>query len=172
MEMLVNKTHIDPNQSTPLHKNADNASTKENADNSEDNSSIKSRDINSKSKRPTVIWGDSMLKHLNSWEMSKKVKSDCKIFVKHFSGATTNCMKDYMKPSLRKDPNQIVLHVGTKRPNPREDFARHCNLDRQSSVFNERRKLWFQYIKHHPENWKQEIESRRSVGKYTPQRYV
>ena len=55
MEMLVNKTHIDPNQSTPLHKNADNASTKENADNSEDNSSIKSRDINSKSKRPTVI---------------------------------------------------------------------------------------------------------------------
>ena len=170
--MLVNKTHIDPNQSTPLHKNADNASTKENADNSEDNSSIKSRDINSKSKRPTVIWGDSMLKHLNSWEMSKKVKSDCKIFVKHFSGATTNCMKDYMKPSLRKDPNQIVLHVGTKRPNPREDFARHCNLDRQSSVFNERRKLWFQYIKHHPENWKQEIESRRSVGKYTPQRYV
>ena len=170
--MLVNKTHIDPNQSTPLHKNADNASTKENADNSEDNSSIKSRDINSKSKRPTVIWGDSMLKHLNSWEMSKKVKSDCQIFVKHFSGATTNCMKDYMKPSLRKDPNQIVLHVGTKRPNPREDFARHCNLDRQSSVFNERRKLWFQYIKHHPENWKQEIESRRSVGKYTPQRYV
>ena len=32
-----NITHIDPKQSTPLHKNADNASTKENADNSEDN---------------------------------------------------------------------------------------------------------------------------------------
>ena len=43
----------------------------------------------------------------------KKVKSDCKIFVKHFSGATTNCMEDYMKPSLRKDPNHIILHVGT-----------------------------------------------------------
>ena len=28
-----NITHIDPKQSTPLHKNADNASTKENADN-------------------------------------------------------------------------------------------------------------------------------------------
>ena len=54
-----------------------------------------------------------MLKHLNGWEMSKKVKSDCKIFVKHFSGATTNCMEDYMKPSLRKDPNHIILHVGT-----------------------------------------------------------
>ena len=55
-----------------------------------------------------------MLKHLNDWEMSKKkVKSDCKIFVKQFSGATTNCMEDYMKPSLRKDPNHIILHVGT-----------------------------------------------------------
>ena len=72
MEMLVNKTHIDPNQSMPLHKHTDNASTKENADNNENNSSIKSRDINSKSKRPIVILGDSMLKHLNSWEMSKK----------------------------------------------------------------------------------------------------
>ena len=54
-----------------------------------------------------------MLKHLNGWEMSKKVKIDCKIFVKHF-GVTANCMEDYMKPSLRKDPNHIILHVGTK----------------------------------------------------------
>ena len=45
--------------------------------------------------------------------MFKKVKSDCKIFFKHFSGATTNYMEDYMKPSLRKGPNHIILHVGT-----------------------------------------------------------
>ena len=43
----------------------------------------------------------------------KKVKIDCKIFVNHFSGATTNCMEDYMKPSLRKDSNHIILHEGT-----------------------------------------------------------
>ena len=54
-----------------------------------------------------------MLKHLNGWEMLKKVKSDCKIFIKHFSGATTNCMEDNMNPYLRKDPNHIILHVGT-----------------------------------------------------------
>ena len=105
--------YIDPKPSTSLHKNADNASTKENADSSEVNSSIKSRDINSKSKKSIVILGDSMLKHLNGSEMSKKVKSDCKIFVKHFSGATKNCMEDYLKPSLRKDPNHIIFHVGT-----------------------------------------------------------
>ena len=60
-----NITHIDPKQSTPLHKNADNASSKENADNNEDNSLINSRDINSKSNKSIVILGDSMLKHLN-----------------------------------------------------------------------------------------------------------
>ena len=89
-----NWTHTDPKQSTPLHKNADNASTKENADNSEDNLSINRRDINSKSKKSILILGNSMLKHLNDWKMSKKFKSDCKVFVKHFLGATTNCMDD------------------------------------------------------------------------------
>ena len=83
-----------------LRKNADNPSTKENAENSGDNSSIHSREINSKSKKSMVILGDSTLKYLNGWEMSKKVKSDSKIFVKHFSGATTNCMEDCMKLSL------------------------------------------------------------------------
>ena len=51
-----------------------------------------------------------MLKHLNGGEMSNK--SDCKIFVKHFSGAPTNFMEDYMKPSVRKDPNHVILYVG------------------------------------------------------------
>ena len=67
-----NKTHIDPKQCTPLHKHAENASIKENSDNSEDNSSINSSDINSKSKNSIVILGNSLLKRLNGWEMSKK----------------------------------------------------------------------------------------------------
>ena len=53
-----------------------------------------------------------MLKHLNGWEMSTKVKNDCKT-VKNFSGTTTNCMMDYMKQSLRKDSNDIILQVET-----------------------------------------------------------
>ena len=57
-----NETHNDLKQPKPLHSNADNASTKVNADYSEDNSSVNSRDINSKSKKSIVILGDSMLK--------------------------------------------------------------------------------------------------------------
>ena len=33
--------------------------------------------------------GDSMVKHLNGWEMSKKLNANCKVFVKTFSGAKT-----------------------------------------------------------------------------------
>ena len=54
-----------------------------------------------------------MLKHINGWEISKRLESDCKVHVKHFSGARTKCMKDYLKPSLREDPDHFILHVGT-----------------------------------------------------------
>ena len=74
---------------------------------------LTSRDINSKSKKSIVILDDSIRKDLNGWEISKKIKSDCEIFVKHFSGTTTNSMEDYMKRFLWKDPNHIILHVGT-----------------------------------------------------------
>ena len=43
----------------------------------------------------------------------QKFKRDFKIFEKHFSGATTNCRENYMKSSLQKDPNHIILHIGT-----------------------------------------------------------
>ena len=58
--------------------------------------------------------GDSMIKHLNGWDIAKKVhKSKCKIYVKPFSGDKTSCMKDYVKPSLRSTPNHFFfLHVG------------------------------------------------------------
>ena len=64
-------------------------------------------------KKSVIILGDSMTKLLNGWEMAKKIQSNCKIFVKTFSGATVSCMEDYMKPSLRNPPDHLILHVGT-----------------------------------------------------------
>ena len=54
-----------------------------------------------------------MVKHINGWEISKRLQSDCKVYVKQFSGPRTKCMKDYMKPSLRENPDHFILHVGT-----------------------------------------------------------
>ena len=54
-----------------------------------------------------------MVKHINGWEISKRLQSDCKVYVKQFSDARTKCMKDYMKLSLRKNPDHFILHVRT-----------------------------------------------------------
>ena len=54
---------------------------------------------NPKSKRKSaIILGDSMIKHKKEWEIAKKLKLECKVFVKTFPGATTQCVADYMKP--------------------------------------------------------------------------
>lgn len=36
-----------------------------------------------------------------------------KVVVKSFSGATTACMEQYIKPSLRQKPNELIIHTGT-----------------------------------------------------------
>ena len=33
--------------------------------------------------------------------------------VKSFAGATISDMEDFLKPAIRKEPNSIILHVGT-----------------------------------------------------------
>ena len=54
-----------------------------------------------------------MIKHVNGWEISRKLQGNCKVYVKHFSGAKTKYMKDYIKPSQRENSDQYILHVGT-----------------------------------------------------------
>ena len=53
-----------------------------------------------------------MIKHTNGWEIAKKLKPECKLFVRTFQRATNHCMADYMKPSIRVKPNHFILHVG------------------------------------------------------------
>ena len=97
---------------------------------------------NSKEKNEKSIFviGDSMLKQLNGWEMSKKLNANCKMFVKTFSGAKTTCMHDYVKPLVRSSPDHFILHVGTndlssdKSP---EEIARSIT-DLATSIKNEK----------------------------------
>ena len=67
---------------------------------------------NPKSKRKSVIIvEDSMIKHTNRWEIAKKLKPKCKVFVRTFPGATTQCMADYMKPWIWAKPNHFILYA-------------------------------------------------------------
>ena len=55
-----------------------------------------------------------MIKYQNDWDLSTKVhKLEGKIQVKPFPDAKTPCMKDYVTPSLRSQPNHFILLVGT-----------------------------------------------------------
>ena len=49
------------------------------------------------------------MQHVHGWELSNKDK----VVVKSFSGATTEDMEDYGKPIILKEPENLILHVGT-----------------------------------------------------------
>ena len=58
----------------------------------------------------TVIAVDSIIKQLQGWRLSD---TNNHIVVKSFSGATIGDMEDYLKSVIRKEPESIVLHIGT-----------------------------------------------------------
>ena len=66
-----------------------------------------------KNEKSMFVIEDSIVKHLNRWETSKKLNVNCKVFVKTFSGAKTTCSNNYVKPSVRSSPGHFILHVGT-----------------------------------------------------------
>ena len=56
-----------------------------------------------------MILGDSMVKGLNEYGLSKKRN----VKVQSFSGYTTEDMLDIAKPAARRKPDAIIIHVGT-----------------------------------------------------------
>ena len=67
-------------------------------------------DTTDQRKLPVTILGDSMVKNIKGWKMSR---STCKDVVKHFSGAKTKDMKSYVIPTIEQKPDNIILHTGT-----------------------------------------------------------
>lgn len=59
----------------------------------------------------TVIVGDSIVKNIYGQKMGSNTKS--RVVVKYFSGATTADMEHYIKPTLERNPDHVILHVGT-----------------------------------------------------------
>ena len=63
-----------------------------------------------KKKTVTAILGDSMVKDVDEWGLSDKNKN---IVSKYLSGATTESMKTYIRPLLKRDPHHAATDVGT-----------------------------------------------------------
>ena len=53
--------------------------------------------------------GDSMVKNLKGWLMSRKKN----VRVYSFPGATTEDMEFFLKPLIARQPEEIILHIGT-----------------------------------------------------------
>ena len=58
------------------------------------------------------ILGDSIIKHVKSYSLSES-PDNCKICVKDFPGVRVRCMQDCLRPTIRENPNHIILHIGT-----------------------------------------------------------
>ena len=82
-----------------------------------DDSHSSANNNNEHARKPvTVIAGDSIIQHIRGWSISRSNK----VVVKSFQGATTEDMEDFVKPLLRKKPDNGVLHIGTNDLNIQE----------------------------------------------------
>ena len=68
---------------------------------------------NNKDIKVITILGDSMVQKVKGYQLGKSLSNKNRIVVKSFAGATTSYMHHYIKPTLEKDPDIVILHTGT-----------------------------------------------------------
>ena len=119
-----NKEHASNTNATSkeTYKNKDNHKNKKNEKSSKERkrkqekneTSADQNTSDTKGKSSTFIMGDSMVKKLNGYLLTKKIKHKGIVKVRRFTTAKISCMQDHVKPTIRDiNPQQIILHVGT-----------------------------------------------------------
>ncbi len=63
-------------------------------------------------KKKVVIIGDSMLKQIKRKDINYNLQ-DTVTHVKTFPGATSEDMSSYIEPTLKSNPDEVILHCGT-----------------------------------------------------------
>ena len=56
--------------------------------------------------------------------MKKRLNSSDRVYVKSFPGATVEDMADYVRPTMKRSPDLIVLHAGTNNLRDEEPARR------------------------------------------------
>ena len=74
-------------------------------------------------KKTSVIISDSMLKRA----LRKTLKKKERIEVKAFPGATTNCLKHHVQPSISEKHDRFVIHCGTNNLNSEDTSKKIAN---------------------------------------------
>ena len=101
-------TNEKTNKQTTSYKKSD--KTTVHRGNADGNSITRQLANSSAVKKEVYIIGDSMIKYVNGWEVSRNNP----VKVKSHPGATTDDFIDYVWPTVRKKPNLIIIHTGRK----------------------------------------------------------
>ena len=64
-----------------------------------------------KKRKTTVILGDSIVKRIQVRKLGRKVEQN--VIVKSFPGAKLDCMSHYVIPTVKSNPDRIIIHCGT-----------------------------------------------------------
>ncbi|XP_022785905.1 uncharacterized protein LOC111326225 [Stylophora pistillata] len=83
---------------------------------------IRTKQTQPNRQKKVIIAGDSVLKHLQGHKMSR----NSRVKVSSFPGCTMEDMQDFVKPVLRKKPDEIILHVGTNSLRSCDTRPRAC----------------------------------------------
>ena len=104
-----NKIDNNNNNNNNSINNENNYNNKSSYDNK-----VKSTSSSPTSKETVFILGDSMVKKLNGFLLTRKLNHKCLVKVRPFNSAKVRCMHDDVKPTVRDfDPDHIILHCGT-----------------------------------------------------------
>ena len=114
---LNNEQTLIENDISEQHENKNEKNDKEKNDRENDKSKKANVPVDDKKKnKKNYILGDSMVKHVEGWQLSKSTNQ--KVYERSFTGAKVKCMKDYVKPCIREnDPDHVIMHVGTNEMN-------------------------------------------------------
>ena len=93
---------------------------------------IHRRPDNKRNKKNILIICDSIVKHLDERKLKGSLRNGQNVDVKSLSGANVEDMADFSKPPMKKNPDIVVLHVGTSSlgtNKPAEEIATEiCDL--------------------------------------------
>ena len=111
-------------------------------------------------KKKVFVLGDSMVKHIQGWDITKKLENKHKVYIRQFAGSKIICMNDYVKPCIRENnPDHIIFHVGTNDiPTSKDPLAiAQSIVDLAKSVMNQDRGVTISGIIPRNDQWNNKV---------------
>ena len=96
-------TGLNNQQKQEENKSSEKSNEKKNGSNKEKNRSSENDSLpTDKSNKNIYIFVDSMVKHVEGYKLKKSIDKNQNAYIRSFSGAKVKCIKDCVKPCIRK----------------------------------------------------------------------